>query len=70
VAADAAGDLLSTLGADTTIAGVGRCRGKVWDVFGEWVAGTDVGHAYVGGFAGFAEGVIARVEVFTFLVNL
>jgi len=44
----------------------GGC-GEVGDVFWKGVLGADRGDANVGGFAGFAEGVVARVEVFTFL---
>lgn len=40
------------------------------DVFGERVLEPDRGDAYVGGFAGFGEGVVARVEVFAFLGGL
>lgn len=37
------------------------------DVFSLRMLGADVGDASVGGFAGFEESVVARVEVFTFL---
>lgn len=43
--------------------------GKVGDVFWKWVLGADGGDAAFGGFAGFGEGVVARVEVFAFLRN-
>lgn len=47
---------------------VGRTGGgEMWDVFWEWVLGTDGGDAAFGGFAGFGEGVVAGVEVFAFL---
>ena len=36
----------------------------MWDVVGFGVFGADGGHAGVGGFAGFGEGVVARVKVF------
>jgi hypothetical protein len=39
----------------------------VGDVLGDRVARPDVGDAHVGGFAGFAEGVVARVKIFAFL---
>ena len=46
---------------------VGRDRrGEMGDVFWEWVLGTDGGDTAFG-FAGFGEGVVAGVEVFTFL---
>lgn len=69
VSADTAGDLLTSLGTDAATAGrvAGRGRCEVGDVFRDWVAGADIGDAYVGGFAGFAEGVVARVKVFAFL---
>jgi len=58
---DTAGDLLSALGTDAATANWvgGRCRCEVGDILGDWVAGADVGHAYVGGFTGFAESVVA-----------
>ena len=62
MSADASGDL--ALGA---AAGVGRGGCEVGDVLGDWVAGADVGDAYVGGFAGFAEGVVAGIEVLALL---
>lgn len=62
VSADATGDL--ALGAG---AGVGRCGCEVGDVFWDGVAGADVRDAYVGGLAGFAEGVVAGIEVLAFL---
>jgi hypothetical protein len=39
----------------------------VWDVLGDGVFAADLGDAYVGGFAGFGESVVAGVEVFAFL---
>lgn len=42
MSANAAGDLALGGGA-----GVGRGRCEVGDVFGDWVAGADVGDAYV-----------------------
>ena len=36
------------------------------DVVGFGVLGADGGHAGVGGFAGFGEGIVAGVEVFAF----
>lgn len=72
--ADAAGDLLALGGGDGAavaggggVVGAGRGGGQVRDVLGHGVLGADVGDANVGGFAGFAEGVVARVEVFAFL---
>jgi hypothetical protein len=41
----------------------------VRDVVCGGVLGAYVGHARVGSFAGFGEGVVARVEVFAFLVR-
>lgn len=38
------------------------------DVLRDRVAGADAGDADIRGFAGFAEGVVARVEVFAFLL--
>ncbi len=38
------------------------------DVFCLGVFGADGGDTRVGGFAGFGEGVVARVEVFALLV--
>lgn len=37
------------------------------NVFRKWMFGSNGGHAHIGGFAGFAEGIITRVEVFPFL---
>jgi hypothetical protein len=67
VAAEAAGGLLALTANAATDAAVvwggvaGTRRGccQVGDVLGHWVAGSDVGHAHVGGFARFAEGVVA-----------
>lgn len=42
--------------------------GEVGDIFSLGVLGADGGHACVGGFAGFGEGVVAGVEVFAFLL--
>ena len=39
----------------------------MWDVFGDGVFATDLRDAYVGGFAGFGESVVAGVEVLAFL---
>jgi hypothetical protein len=41
----------------------------VRDVVCGGVLGAYVGHARVGSFAGFGEGVVARVEVFAFLAR-
>lgn len=41
--------------------------GRVRNVFGERVLGTDVGYADVGSFAGFGESIVAGVEVLAFL---
>jgi hypothetical protein len=41
----------------------------VRDVVCGGVLGAYVGHARVGSFAGFGEGVVARVKVFAFLVR-
>lgn len=38
-------------------------RDRVW----VWVFAADLGYAGVGGFAGFAEGVVAGVKVFALL---
>ena len=71
--ADAAGDLLSlstgtrTIAGRSRIVGAGRGGGQVRDVLGDGMLGTDVGDADVGGFAGFAQGIIAGVEVFALL---
>lgn len=39
----------------------------MWDVLRLRMARPDVSHAGIGGLAGFAEGIIARIEVFAFL---
>jgi glucose-6-phosphate isomerase len=67
VATEAAGGLLALTANAATDAAVvwggvaGARRGccQVGDVLGHWVAGSDIGHAYVGGFARFAESVVA-----------
>ena len=41
--------------------------GHVWDFVGFGVFGADGCHAGVGGFTSFGEGVVAGVEVFSFL---
>lgn len=58
---------VSTLGLTMAIAGVGRDRRKMRNVFRKWVFGSNGRHTHVGGFSSFAEGIIARVEVFPFL---
>lgn len=73
VSANAAG-LLSSLGADAAAVtgrygGARRRRCQVWDIFGHWMPGSDVGDADIRRLAGFAEGVVARVEVFAFLTQ-
>ena len=37
------------------------------DVFGQRVLRADSGHADIGGFAGFAERIVTRIEIFAFL---
>jgi hypothetical protein len=49
------------------VLGAGGCGCEMGDVFGHGVTRADACDAYVGGFAGFAEGVVAGVEVFAFL---
>ena len=46
---------------------VGVLLGQMGDVLGRRVLAADGGDADVGGFAGFGEGVVAGVEVFTLL---
>jgi hypothetical protein len=58
---------------DGAATGVCKLLGKgrhVRDGVCGWVLGANIGHARVGGFAGFGEGIVARVEVFTFLFRL
>jgi hypothetical protein len=49
--------------------GVGQ-GGHVRDVFSVRVLGADGGHACVGGFACFGEGIVAGVEVLAFLESV
>jgi hypothetical protein len=44
-------------------------RGRVRDGICGGVLGAYAGHTSVGSFAGFGEGVVARVEVFAFLAR-
>ena len=54
--------------------------GGVCELLGKWghvgnvvrggMLGTDGGHAGVGSFAGFREGIVAGVKVFAFLLQL
>jgi hypothetical protein len=73
VSADAAGDLLAdtcdatSIAGATGVRGAWRSRSEVGDVLRDRVAGADAGDADIRGFAGFAEGVVARVEVFALL---
>jgi hypothetical protein len=54
---------------DAVAAGELVCeRGEVGDGVGGGVFCADGGHAAVGGFAGFGEGVVAGVEIFAFLL--
>jgi hypothetical protein len=64
IAAAATASTKTTTQADAAAGGGGggvwgRGGGKVGDVFGLWVFGSDGGDARVGGFAGFGEGVVA-----------
>jgi len=45
---------------------VRRCR-RVWDVLWDWMFTTDLGNTYVGGLAGFGEGIVATVELLALL---
>lgn len=71
--ANAARDLLSlgtgtrTVAGRRGIVGTGRGGGQMGDVLGDRMLGADVGDADVGGFAGFAQGIITGVEVFALL---
>lgn len=72
VAADTAGDLVALCAsagsaAGRGVIGAGRGRGEVGDVLGDRMAGADVGDADVRRFAGFAEGVVAGIEVLALL---
>ena len=73
MSADAAGNLLADASGAASIAstagvlGTGGGRCEVGDVLWDRVAGADAGDADIRGFAGFAEGVVARVEVFALL---
>jgi hypothetical protein len=42
----------------------------VRDVLGDRMLATDLGDAYVRGFAGFGEGVVAGVKVFALLCGV
>jgi hypothetical protein len=44
-------------------------RRRMWDLFGDGVFAADLGDTDVRGFSGLREGIIARVEVFSFLDN-
>lgn len=73
MSADTAGDLLADArGATSTagragVCGTWRSRSEMGDVLRDRVAGADAGDADIRGFAGFAESVVARVEVFALL---
>ena len=74
MATDAAsGDLLSLGTGATTIAGGSGVVGTGWggskvrDVLGNGVLWTNVGDTDIWGFAGLAEGVVSRIEIFPFL---
>ena len=43
-------------------------RGEMGDILRQRMLGTDRGHAHVGGFPGFREGVVAGVEILAFLM--
>ena len=70
------GDLLSLVTGAPTVAGgggvvgTGRSGREVWDILGDGVLGANVGDANVGGFAGLAQGIISRIEVFPFLARV
>jgi hypothetical protein len=73
VSADAAGNLLADASGAASIAstagvlGTGGGRSEMGDVLWDWMAGADAGDANIRGFAGFAEGVVARIKVFALL---
>ena len=73
MSADAAGNLLADASSAASIAGsdgvlgTGGGRSKMGNVLRDWVAGADAGDADIRGFAGFAKGVVTRVEVFALL---
>lgn len=73
MSADAARDLLADASGAASIAGTAGVLGawrscsEMGDVLRDRVAGADAGDADIRGFAGFAEGVVARVEVFALL---
>lgn len=73
MSAHAAGDWLADASGAASIAGTagvlgtGGGRREMGDVLRDRVAGADAGDANIRGFAGFAEGVVARVEVFALL---
>lgn len=46
---------------------VGWRGGQMRDAFGRRMLGTDGRDAYVGGFAGFAKGIVAGVEILALL---
>ncbi len=52
----------------TAVMAIGRDGGgEVGDVLWKRVLGADAGDTAFGGFAGFGEGIVARIEVFAFL---
>jgi len=61
------GSTVGTTGG-TIAATVGAGGGQMRNIFWQWVLATNGGNAAFGGFAGFGEGVVAGVEVFTLLV--
>ncbi len=73
VSADAAGNLLADAGGAASVTdtagvlGTGGSGSEMGDVLWDWMAGADAGDADIRGFAGFAEGVVARVKVFALL---
>lgn len=74
MATDATGDLMA-LGARATSIVTGSCGvvrsrggcGQMGNVFRNRMAGADVGHTDIRGFAGFAEGIITGIKIFAFL---
>lgn len=73
MATEAAGDLLPLAASAASVAscsGIVRTRrgcSQVGNIFGNRMAGANIGDANVRGFAGLAESVVARIEVLPFL---
>lgn len=73
MATEAAGQLLSLAAGATSIAGggwvvgAGRGCGQMGDILRNRMAGTNIGDTNVRCFAGFAESIVARIEVLAFL---